>query len=258
MHLKLGQVSAIVISSPELAEQVFKTHEASAFSGRPILLAMEIMSYNCSGIVTSPCNDYWREMRKICVLELLSAKRVQSFASLREEETWNLVQSIKSSSSQPQGQPLVINLSEMIFSMVNSITARAAFGKKYKHQQEFISVLQEINRFRPGFDVPDLFPSLKFLRHVTRTKSALEKLHGKMDKILEEIINDHQQAAGASGEHHLQEDLVHVLIQLQDSGELQFELTTNHVKAVTLVCISYFDHFDTVNLISTNKYSKNH
>ncbi|KAM5561905.1 hypothetical protein ABKV19_022477 [Rosa sericea] len=239
MHLKLGQVSAIVISSPELAKQVLKVHEASAFSNRPTLLAMEVVSYNCSGIISSPCNDYWREMRKICVLELLSAKRVQSFVSLREEKTWNLVQSI-SHLSQP------INLSEMIFSMINSITARAALGKKCTHQQEFTSLIHDTNKIVASLNIPDFFPCLKFLRHFTREKSALDGIHRKMDMILDEIINDHKlvfkrestiiAATTAAGEDHLQEDqdLVNVLLQLQESGDLQFQLTTDHIKAVTM------------------------
>ncbi|PRQ41526.1 putative premnaspirodiene oxygenase [Rosa chinensis] len=227
MHLKLGQVSAIVISSPNLAKQAVKI-----FSYRPGLLALEIMSYNYSGIIASPCNGYWREMRKICGLELLSAKRVQSFSSLREEETWNLVQSI-TQLSQP------INLSEMIFSTLNNITAHVALGKKCKHQQEFTSLVHETIRLSTGFGVPDLFHSIQFLHHATGTKSVLEKLHGKMDMILVDIINDHKQVLQSqrtAGEDHLQEDqdLVNVLLQLQESGELQFQLTTNHVKAVTL------------------------
>ncbi|XP_061999457.1 desmethyl-deoxy-podophyllotoxin synthase-like [Rosa rugosa] len=228
MHLKLGRVSAIIISSPDLAKQAVKI-----FSDRPTgFLAVEIISYNSSGIVASPCNDYWREMRKICALELLSAKRVQSFSSLREEETWNLVQSI-TQLSQP------INLSEMIFSTVNSITARAALGKKCKHQQEFTSLIREMIRLTTAFGVPDLFPSLQFLNHVTGTKSAIERLHGKMDMILVDIINYHKQvlqSQRAAGEDHQQkdQDLVDVLLQLQESGELQFQLTANHVKAIIL------------------------
>lgn len=245
MHLKLGQVSAVVISSPELAKQVLKIDEI-AFSKRPTLVSTELVFYNYSGIIFSPCNDYWRELRKICVLELLSGKRVQSFASLREEETWNLVESItRSCLSQPQGRPF--NLSEMIISMVNNITARAALGKKCKHEQEFTSLVHQLTKFVAGFDVPDLFPSLKFLHHITRTKSSLDKIHRKMDMILDEIINDHKLVKGEStnnnaaksipksaGEGH--QDLVDVLleVQLQESGELQFELTTNHIKAVTL------------------------
>ena len=72
-----------------------------------------------------------------------------------------------------------------------------------------------------------------------------------MDMILDEIIDDHKLVKGKStnnaaaksipksnvpesaGEDH--QDVVDVLLQLQESGELQFELTTNHIKAVTLV-----------------------
>ncbi|PQP99698.1 premnaspirodiene oxygenase-like [Prunus yedoensis var. nudiflora] len=196
MHLKLGQVSAIAISSPELAKQVLKTHETAAFSQRPTVLAVEVLSYNFLGIITSPYNEYWRQMRKICVLELLSVKRVQSFSSIREEEAWNLVESISLS----QGQP--INLSEMIFSMQDSIIA------------------------------------------LTRTKPALEKIHRKIDRILDEIIDDHHELKRVNTNlvasittrtnEVLQEGLVHVLLQLQESGGLQFDLTTNHIKAVIL------------------------
>ncbi|KAM0978673.1 hypothetical protein FF1_014616 [Malus domestica] len=229
MHLKLGQLSAIVISSPEFVQEVLKTHDV-AFSQRPTFLAAEIVSYNCSSLIFSPFNDFWRQMRKICVLELLSAKRVESFTSIRLEEASNLVQSISLSEGHP------FNLSEMIFSMVNIIIARAALGKKCKYQQEFLSLLKDTIRLGAEFDVPDFFPSLKFLRYVINLKPAVEKVHQKMDKILDEIISDHRvkrNEESAAGDDH-QEDIVDVLLRLQESGELQFDLTTTQIKAVTL------------------------
>ncbi|KAL6272978.1 hypothetical protein ACE6H2_023670 [Prunus campanulata] len=240
MHLKLGQVSTIVISSPQLAEEVLKINKA-AFSERPALIAAAIFSYNCAGLIFVPDNDHWREMRKVCMLELLSAKRVRSFASIRNEEASSLVQSISLSEGQP------VNLSDLIFNMQNCIPARAALGKKCKHQQEFISLVEEMRTFVAGFDLPDLFPSLKFLRYVTGLKPAWEKLHRKMDRILEEVINDHREkrkAAFASlsnknnkescHQEEEEEDLVDVLLQLQESGELQIDLTSTIIKAVTL------------------------
>jgi hypothetical protein len=177
------------------------------------------------------------------MLALLTAKRVQSFASIREEEAWNLVQSIKSL-SQPHGHVTTINLRELVFNMVNNITSRVALGKNYsKHQQEFASLIKEMNMLATGFDLPDLFPSFKFLRYVTSNKVAIEKIQEKMDKnILDQIINDHKLKRNntiAAGEDHLEKDadLVDVLLQFQESGDLHFDLTTDNIKAVTLVYI---------------------
>ncbi|KAB2608546.1 cytochrome P450 71D8-like [Pyrus ussuriensis x Pyrus communis] len=234
MHLKLGQLSAIVISSLEFVQEVLKTHDV-AFSQRPTFLAAEIVSYNCSSLIFSPFNDFWRHMQKICVLELLSAKRVDSFASIRLEEASNLVQSISLS-----GHPF--NLSEMIFSMVNIIIARAALGKKWK-----IQLGLEQNLLCRIF-----FPLLKFPRYVINLKPAIEKVHQKMDKILDEIISNHKvkrNEESAVGDDH-QEDIVDVLQRLQESGELQFDLTTTQIKVVTLVINQHhFIHTSTSILI---------
>ncbi|KAE8679157.1 hypothetical protein F3Y22_tig00111402pilonHSYRG00904 [Hibiscus syriacus] len=59
MHLQLGQVSTLVISSPEMAREIMKTHDLG---------------------------NYWRHLRKICNEELLSAARVGSFQLIREGE----------------------------------------------------------------------------------------------------------------------------------------------------------------------------
>ena len=96
MQLQLGEVLAIVISSPKVAKEVMKTHHA-AFANRPNVLAVEVMSYDNSSLIFSRYNDYWRKIRKILVTEFLSAKHIQSFKTIREEEVWNLIESISSS-----------------------------------------------------------------------------------------------------------------------------------------------------------------
>ena len=231
MQLKLGEVLAVVISSPELAREVLKTHELS-FAQRPNFFVGEFLSYDHSGILASPYGDCWREMRKICVLELLNAQRVQSFRSIREEEVWNLIGTIYSSNGLP------INLSKNLFSMTNSVTSRAAFGEKYKGQDEFISLVKEIVMLSSGFNMPDLFPSLKFIAIFNGMKTALERLHQNMDKILQDIIDDHKMniiTTSTTNDFSRKEDLLDVLLKLQESRELKFEVTTKHIKAVTLV-----------------------
>nr|POE62579.1 cytochrome p450 [Quercus suber] len=120
-------------------------------------------------MVFCPYGDYWRQMRKICVMELLSPKRVQSFRTIREEEVWNLIEFISSS----EAEGLAIDFTEKIVSLTNSITVRAVIGKKCKYEKELVSLIQDTFNPSGGFDVPDLFPSLKFLGFLNRNQARI-------------------------------------------------------------------------------------
>ncbi|KAJ8755008.1 hypothetical protein K2173_015520 [Erythroxylum novogranatense] len=220
MHLQLGELSTIVISSPEVAKAVMKTHDIN-FCHRPFPLCSSIVSYN-SSIVLAPYGDYWRQLRKICILELLSAKRVQSFRSIREEEVLNLIESISSNTGSP------INLSRLLLSLTFCTTSRAAFGKIWKDNEAFGILLNEIVEVAGGFTASDVFPSIKFLPLVTGMMQT--------DKILENIIKEHIAAKSMkkTALEHDEHDLVDVLLKLQDQGDLELPLTTNNIKAVIL------------------------
>ncbi|CAL0302659.1 unnamed protein product [Lupinus luteus] len=136
MHLQLGEVFTIIVSSAEYAKEIMKTHDIT-FASRPITLASELLAYNSTNIVFSPYGNYWRQLRKICTLELFTPKRINSFKPIREEEFTNLMNMIASL----QGSP--INVTEAVLSSIYTITSRAAFGKKFKGQEQFISLAKE-------------------------------------------------------------------------------------------------------------------
>ncbi|KAM7530861.1 hypothetical protein LguiB_034271 [Lonicera macranthoides] len=231
MHLQLGEISAIVISSPQLAKEVMKTNDP-AFASRPSILATEIVGYNNSDIAFAPYGDYWRQMRKICTLELLSAKKVRSFCSVREDEVRTLIESIRSSSS--SGSP--INLTEKIFSSSNAAICKSAFGARCKDQDSMIKNVRELLSATGGFNVADFFPSFKLLHVICGMRPMLEKLHKKVDQIFDSIIKERLQNSekgnntGVKGE----ECLLDVLIRLNEDGGLEFPITPNNVKAVIL------------------------
>ncbi|KAF3457345.1 hypothetical protein FNV43_RR02002 [Rhamnella rubrinervis] len=143
MHLQLGEVSNIIVSSPEMAKEVMKNHDA-VFASRPFSLAAKIISYDSKGITTSPYGSYWTQLRKICSMELLSSKRVKSFLSIREEEVSKLVETIYHS-SYIEGS-VAINLSEKIYSLNYGITARTAFGEKSRDQEAYIEISKKISK----------------------------------------------------------------------------------------------------------------
>ncbi|XP_076918882.1 germacrene A hydroxylase-like [Bidens hawaiensis] len=225
-HLQLGEINAVVISSPELAKQVMQTNDL-LFADRPKLLAAEIIGYNYTNIAFAPYGEYWRQMRKICILELLSAKKVKSFESVREQESWSLVESMVNEG------PVKINLTKKIFTMMNVVACRVAVGSGCKDQTTLLESIEQAASLGGGFDVSDLFPSFKLLHLVTGMRRELTKIHSKIDKILDRIILEHQESRGG-GQADPNEDLLDVLLRLKDDGGLQFPLTYDNIKAVML------------------------
>ncbi|CAL1357928.1 unnamed protein product [Linum trigynum] len=237
MHLQLGELSNIVISSPEAARQVLKLHD-HAFSSRPYLLAGDILFYGTKGIGFTPTGDHWRHMRKICVAELLSPKRVLSFRPIRESEASKLVGLVRSRSAAGGG----IDVTRLLASASSSFTFRTAFGMvKDLDEATFSKLVADISDAAGGFRVSDLFPSLKFLPSLTGFRAQLTRMHFATDTMLDDIIHEHQakrlaskmQAINRSDETHI--DLVDVLLNLLENPQLpEIPLTMEATKAVIL------------------------
>jgi len=227
MRLQLGEVTVIIVSSPKYAKEIMKTHDA-IFASRPHSVTSDILSYQSTGIASAPYGNYWNVVRKMCTVELLGKNRVTSFQSLRKEELTNLIKMIDSKKESP------VNLTETVLSSIYSIVSRAAFGNKCKDQQEFISLVKE------GLAVlGDLFPSGRWLQLVTGFRPKLERLHEKIDRILENIIVEHKETKsdGKEGESAESEDLVDILLKLQDGNDRNQNicLTDNNIKATIQV-----------------------
>ncbi|MED6184227.1 hypothetical protein PIB30_045399 [Stylosanthes scabra] len=225
MHLKLGEISNIIVSSPEMAQEIMKTQDLN-FCDRPSLLFPRIIAYNGTSIAFGRYRDYWRYVRKICTMELLTIKRVQSFRHIREEEVSELVKAI----SQSEGS--IFNLTEKIFSITYGIAARAAFGKKYSYQEAFISSIEEALHLAGENYIGDLYPSIRVVFEMTsRTKAKLEELHVKTDKILQDVIDDHRNRRRSGKCEEEGEDLVDVLLKFQEKDS-EYPLTDDNIKAV--------------------------
>ncbi|WVY94057.1 hypothetical protein V8G54_033145 [Vigna mungo] len=219
MHLKLGEVSNVIVTSPEIAQEVLKTHDVN-FSDRPNLASARTVTYNNTNIVFSPYGEYWRQVRKICTMEILTIKRVQSFQSIREEEVAELVKKIAAS------EGCAVNLTQNIYPMTCGIVARATCGKKRRHQQVFISKIDKQLKLMGGFSLADLYPSSRVLEMVEKVK--FEKIHKETDRVLQDIIDEHRNRSKCE----VVEDLVDVLLKYQQENDSESLLTDDNIKAV--------------------------
>jgi len=116
-----------MISSSNAALEIMKTHDV-IFSNRPRSTPASKLLYDGRDVAFANYGEYWRQMKRICVLQLFSTTRVRSFQAIREDETAQTVDNIRRSI------PSVVNLTEIFVIVANNVPCRAAFGKKYNRQ----------------------------------------------------------------------------------------------------------------------------
>ncbi|XP_051126314.1 salviol synthase-like [Andrographis paniculata] len=223
MHVRLGQLSAVVVSSPDAAREVLRTHDVK-FATRPRIVVAEIMLYGCNSISFSPPGEYWRHLRKICTSELLTAKRVQSFRSLRKHVFSDLVRRIVSGEGSP------VDLTELLHSTSYDYTTRTALGTETEKHKRFLAIVTEAFGLATGLDITELFPSIKLLHRFSGLRNRLMVLHREADAILDEIIRQHEESDQKQG----QEDLVDVLLKSRRDAGVELALTTDNMKAIIL------------------------
>ncbi|KMS97278.1 hypothetical protein BVRB_7g177230 [Beta vulgaris subsp. vulgaris] len=237
MLIHLGRAPVLIVSSAKAAREIMITHDVT-FSNRPISKTGNKLLYNGKDIAAAQYGEYWRQMKSICVLQLLSNKRVRSFRSVREEEIVLMMEKIGQSSS------LVVNLSEMFMTLTNNVICRVAFGRKYSGNNEgginFNKLLKEFLELLGRFRVGDFIPWLAWINWLDGWDAKVDKVAKQFNHFLEQVVKEHQDGGGASrkgGESESDEtvkDFVDVLLDVQKEKTTGFTIDRDSIKALIL------------------------
>ncbi|WVZ59767.1 hypothetical protein U9M48_009867 [Paspalum notatum var. saurae] len=235
MLLRMGAVPTLVVSSAEAAREVMKTHDA-AFASRHLSPTLAVFSLGGRDILFSPYGELWRQLRKICVLELFSARRVQSFCRIREEETGALLRSVADSCARAGGAA-VVDIGERVCRAVNDMVVRSAVGGRCARRDEFLRELHRAVMLTSGFNLADLYPSSRLVRRLSLALRETELCNRTVRGIMAEIIRELEEQR--SEEKEMEEDgdeehLLAVLLRLQRDGGAECPLTTDIISTVVL------------------------
>ncbi|CAI0451606.1 unnamed protein product [Linum tenue] len=212
--LRLGSAPTLVASSPESAKQIMKTHDL-AFSNRPYSAISNRLLYNYKDLSQTPYSAYWRQMRAICVTRLLSARRVDSFRHIREQEAALLVATIEEGAS----HGTLLDLGELISRMTNDVVCRVAFGRKYGDDDDgeeeggrkFKLMLEEFGAVLGTVNVADFIPWLGWVNRFNGLDRRVEKVFAEFDEFLDRVVEEKSEEE----EEEEEKDIVDVLLQIQ-------------------------------------------
>ncbi|VFQ75312.1 unnamed protein product [Cuscuta campestris] len=210
--LQLGVRRAVVVSSPSAVEECFTRNDV-VLANRPGTMAGKYIGYNYTIVTGSPYGDHWRNLRRICSLELFSAARLAAFQSVRREETGFLLKNLLQISSQGIGAAVELKskFSQLSFNvMLRMIGGKRCYGVEEDGEAEnFRELIKEVVKYGGASNPCDFIPFLRWIDY-KKMETNLKRVSEKMDSFLQGLVDEHRRDSGRNS-------MINHLLSMQDS-----------------------------------------
>ncbi|XP_042511735.1 cytochrome P450 CYP82H23-like [Macadamia integrifolia] len=128
--LQLGVHRTLVVSSWELIKDCFTTNDL-VFATRPRSTIGKHLGYNYAFFRFTPHGPYWRELRKIATLELLSKTRLEMLKHVRINEVNTCIKQLYSLWAKGDNGPIKMEMNQwfnhLVFNVITNMIARKRY-----------------------------------------------------------------------------------------------------------------------------------
>ncbi|XP_057847449.2 cytochrome P450 CYP82D47 [Cryptomeria japonica] len=185
-----------------------------------------------------PYDSYFRNLKKICTVEIFSARRIDSFKHLRSEELSALIRSLFESCQREAApvrmKPRLSDLTSNI--IVRMVASKRVFGHDnsgdFQEGHHLRKMVEEGFYLFGVFAIGDYLPFLKWL-DLQGLISAMKKLQKERDAFMQKLVNEHRKNQGMHAH-----DFIDLLISAVDNNEILSDNNDNVVKATALSVIT--------------------
>jgi hypothetical protein len=182
----------------------------------------------------------------MCLTELFSARRLQSYEYIRSEEVLALLRDLhRGATAAGAGRALVIK--DYLSTVSLNVITRMVMGKKYLEKEvrdesgarittpdEFKWMIDELFLLNGVLNIGDSIPCLDWMDLQGYIK-RMKKLSKMFDRFLEHVVDEHSEQRRRDGESFVAKDMVDVLLQFASNPDLEVKLNREGVKAFTQV-----------------------
>ncbi|KAF9603478.1 hypothetical protein IFM89_036751 [Coptis chinensis] len=229
-NIRLGSRRAFVVSSWEVAKECFTIND-KALATRPTTTASKLMGYNYAVFGFAPYSPFWREMRKIATLELLSNRRLEM---LKHVHTLELDMGLKDlyglwAQKNNSSGPVLVELKQWFETLTLNGVVRMVASKRYfgtsancdeNEAKRCQKAIAQFFHLIGIFMVSDALPSLWWL-DLQGHRSAMKKTAKELDSILSGWLEEHRQSRlNGAVKADSQKDFIDVMLSLQEDGQL--------------------------------------
>ncbi|XP_057418056.1 cytochrome P450 82A1-like [Lotus japonicus] len=207
--LRLGVHRTLVVSNWEMAKECFTVND-KAFATRPKTLANEILAKNHFGFV--PYGSYWRDVKKIATVEVLSAKRTEMLKHVMESEvkaamkdSYDSWAKMKESGTE---KVVVTEMEKWFADITLNVVFRTVLGKRLvarmgsdrdeEENKNIRKVFREFFRLMGLFTISDALPYLRWL-DLDGEEKKMRKTSKELDDYATVWLEQHKQKRKNNG-----------------------------------------------------------
>ncbi|KAI9180752.1 hypothetical protein LWI28_007844 [Acer negundo] len=224
MSLKVGSITTIVISSPQVAKEALQKRD-QAVSSRTIPDGARSVDHHKHSIAWLPVSAPWRNLRKVCATQMFTAQRLDATQAVRQKKVQELVDYVHESCRSGSA----VDIGQAAFTTVMNSISSTFFSIDLAHYQSDLS--QNFNNLVcvgiEGVGIPNIanyFPVLRSVdpQGIRRRKTTVtEKIFNIFDSIIYERIHAREKMMSKESK-----DLLDSLLNLaEENSSDQLSLT---------------------------------
>ncbi|XP_077223685.1 xanthotoxin 5-hydroxylase CYP82C4-like isoform X2 [Tasmannia lanceolata] len=126
----LGMRRTLIVSSWEVCKECFTTND-KVLADRPTFVAGELLGYNYAMFGFAPYGPYWREIRKIATLEVLSNRRLELLKHIRVMEIDMCIRDLYGVWVKKNRQPVMVEMKQWFGNLTMNVVVKMVTGKRY-------------------------------------------------------------------------------------------------------------------------------
>ncbi|KAL2893557.1 Cytochrome P450 76AD1 [Bienertia sinuspersici] len=221
MSLKFGSITTIVVSSSQVAKEMFQKHDLT-LSSRQVSAAVRANGHEKYSVVWLPVSPKWRILRKISAIHLFSTQRLDASQALRQEKVSELMEYVKECCKVGEAIDVgVVAFTTSLNLLSNTFFSFDLGSYNSSDSGEFKEIVWRIMEEIGKPNLVDCFPMLRFLS-VFFVNYKLMSYGNKLNEVFEGIIQDRLNGRSVIGSVG---DVLDTLLRLVKKNELSLDDT---------------------------------
>ena len=247
---QFGMKRALVISNHEAVKECFTTND-KAFASRPMSSHGKYLVYNYAAFGFAPYGTFWREMRKLVMIELLSSGHLETLKSMRVSEVDTLVKDLYSlcKSNKHNNNQTKVVFSDWIGRLSLNIITKVIAVKRYfgndGNDEEAQHIGKIIKDFMYAAGVPvisDLIPFLKWIDLFGQVK-FMKRVAKEFGSLVGSWVDEHTTRRVNGDEPSDKLDFIDVMLSKIEENSMFGHTRETIIKATATVRFCFIIHY---------------